>query len=149
MTIRPALPSAGVRFSLNLVAGGRRRPLARTRLQILTWALLRWGASTSATSSKGRVGDRGELRDYVDLMEIERRTGLVVEEVVPLYLDRYGLDPAHESVTSILLALGHLDDVADDPGQAADGSSRLPEVSRYWRRRQPEVLQAFDPTAGG
>ena len=66
------------------------------------------------------IGDRGELRDYVDLMVIELQAHRRVEEGIELYLQRYGLDDTHPSVRSIVLALGHFDDVAGDPLLEAD-----------------------------
>ena len=89
-----------------------------------------------------------ELRDYFDLMEIERQRGLLVEEIVPLYLLRYGLPPEHTSLWSVLRALGQFDDVEDDPFLEVDrGGDVFEVVRRYWRRRQPEVIDAFDRDA--
>jgi hypothetical protein len=34
------------------------------------------------------VGDRGELRDYFDLMTIEQRTGRTADEGLALFLER-------------------------------------------------------------
>lgn len=92
------------------------------------------------------IGDRGELRDYYDLMCIEQRAGLPVEHGLLLYQHRYGVAADHPSIVHIVQALGYLDDVVDDPllAQSA-GSDVRPEVAAYWRARQPEVLRSFDP----
>jgi hypothetical protein len=83
------------------------------------------------------IGDRGELRDYFDVMTIEQRLGRTVEEGIALYLERFQIPPEHESVRHVILGLGYLDDVDDD--------DLLPvaraEIDRYWRRRQPQVVR--------
>jgi nucleotidyltransferase AbiEii toxin of type IV toxin-antitoxin system len=83
------------------------------------------------------IGDRGELRDYFDVMTIEQQLGRTVEEGLALYLRRFGVPPEHESVRHILLGLGYLDDVDDDDllplGRAA--------IERYWHRRQPQIVR--------
>jgi hypothetical protein len=82
------------------------------------------------------IGDRGELRDYVDLMVIEQRTPHRFEQGIGYYLQRYGLGPAHSSLDHITRALGAVHDLAPDP--ALD--ERLPEVREHFTRRAPEVL---------
>jgi len=81
------------------------------------------------------IVDRGELRDYYDLMEIDRRGVVPVEEGVALLLEKYMVRDPDLLVVTIVRALGYLGDVADDP---ALPSSR-PEIERYWARRQPEL----------
>jgi hypothetical protein len=47
------------------------------------------------------VGDRGELRDYFDLMTIEQRTGRTVDEGLALFLERLQPEfPTRRSTTS-------------------------------------------------
>jgi hypothetical protein len=94
------------------------------------------------------IGDRGELRDYVDLMVIELQAHRRVEEGIELYLQRYGLDDTHPSVRSIVLALGHFDDVAGDPLlEAEQGPDLFDRTRRYWQRRQREVVAQLDRRA--
>lgn len=103
-------------------------------------------ADLAATKAKVLL-DRGELRDYVDLMAIEQRAHLSMEEILGLYARRYRLDPTHESLWAIARALGHFADVEDDPALAAeDGGSAFDEVRRYWQRRQADVVTSFDRT---
>lgn len=85
------------------------------------------------------VGDRGELRDYFDLMTIEQRAGRLVEEGLQLFLARF--DPPHpqEAIGHIVRGLGYFDDVEPD--------DQLP-VSRqaivdYWKGRQPSVIASL------
>jgi predicted nucleotidyltransferase component of viral defense system len=85
------------------------------------------------------VGDRGELRDYFDLMVIEQRTGRMVEEGLALFLERYQPQYADQALDHILLGLGYFDDVdADD----ALPTSR-DEIVAYWTHRQPEVVASL------
>jgi hypothetical protein len=86
------------------------------------------------------IADRGELRDYFDLLVIEQRTGLRAEEGLSMFVDRYRPRVPRQAVANIVLGLGYLDDVADDPALAM----RREEVERYWRRRQPEIGKALD-----
>ena len=91
------------------------------------------------------IGDRGELRDYYDLMRIETDAGLMVETVLRSYAHRYGIELDHPSVAHIVRALGSFADVAGDPWLAdaacdtGGADANLEAVSAYWTRRQPET----------
>ncbi len=91
------------------------------------------------------VGDRGELRDYYDLMCIEVMGDTDAMAMLDWYCLRYGVDSTHQSVYHLVRALGSFSDVADDPWLSASlGQPRLPEtVARYWQRRQPEIARAL------
>ncbi len=86
------------------------------------------------------IAGRAQLRDYFDLMAIEQEAGRSVEEGLALFLARY--QPAHSesAITPIVLALGYLDDVADDPFLPAERAT----IARYWQQRQPQILAAID-----
>jgi hypothetical protein len=85
------------------------------------------------------IGDRGELRDYFDLMVIEQRTPVTVETALADYQARYN---DNRNLAHLIRALGYLGDVADDPAlPAARG-----RIERYWAARQPEILASFDQT---
>jgi nucleotidyltransferase AbiEii toxin of type IV toxin-antitoxin system len=86
------------------------------------------------------VAGRAQLRDYFDLMMIEREGGRTIEEGFGLFLARYRPEHEDSAITPILLALGHLDDVGDDPFLPVE---RDPIV-RYWQRRQPELVAAVE-----
>ena len=83
------------------------------------------------------IGDRGELRDYFDLQQIELLTGRSVEEGIGLYMARYAVSPEDASIPHIVESLGYLDDV-DEDDLLPEGKA---EIAAYWRRRQPEVLR--------
>ena len=84
------------------------------------------------------VGDRGELRDYFDLMVIEKGTGRSAEEGLALFLERYRPEYPDQALNHILLGLGYFDDV--DPDEALPATRE--EILSYWQRRQPEIVAA-------
>jgi hypothetical protein len=86
------------------------------------------------------IAGRAELRDYFDLMTIEQRGGRTIEEGLGLFLARY--EPEHEdsALMPIVLALGHLDDVGDDPFLPVARD----EIVRFWERRQPQLVMSIE-----
>jgi hypothetical protein len=86
------------------------------------------------------IADRGELRDYFDLLVIEQQAGLRAEDGLRMFVDRYRPTVPRQAVAGIVLGLGYLDDVADDPALPM----RREDVEKYWRRRQPEIEKAVD-----
>jgi hypothetical protein len=91
------------------------------------------------------VGDRGELRDYFDLMTIERRTGRTADEGLALFVARFQPEYPQQAINHILLGLGYFDDV--DP----DDALPVPrdQIVDYWTRRQPEIVAARGRLASG
>ena len=87
------------------------------------------------------VGDRGELRDYYDLMCIETMGDTDVARMLGWYYIRYGMNKTHQSAYHIVRALGSFNDVTDDPWLSASFGrpGLLGTVARYWQRRQPEI----------
>ncbi len=95
------------------------------------------------------VGDRGELRDYYDLMRIQTDAGISPQTGLRLYAQRYGVGLDHPSVAHIVKALGSFSDVADDPWLAeAAADADLEAVSSYWKSRQPELSAWLAATLG-
>ena len=84
------------------------------------------------------VGDRGELRDYFDLMTIEQQTGRTVDEGLALFIERFQPEYPDQAINHILLGLGYFDDV--DP----DETLPIPRqrIVDYWTRRQREIIVA-------
>jgi len=84
------------------------------------------------------IGDRGELRDYFDLMTIEQRTGRTADEGLALFVARFQPEYPQQAINHILLGLGYFDDV--DP----DDALPVPRdhIVNYWTRRQPEIVAA-------
>ncbi len=88
------------------------------------------------------IADRGELRDYFDLMVIEQQTGLSVAEGIGFFLTRYRRKPDNQVLMPVISALGYLDDVDEDDSLPVTKAT----IDTYWRKRQPEVarhLQRF------
>lgn len=83
------------------------------------------------------IGDRGELRDYFDVMQIERQAGRTAEEGLGLYMARYDVSPEHVTVRHIVNGLGYFGDVADDEALPVSRD----EIVAYWQRRQPELIR--------
>jgi hypothetical protein len=86
------------------------------------------------------VMDRGELRDYFDIMTIEKRTPLTAEEGIGIFLERYRPKAPDEAVTVIVRALGSLGDVQDDPGLPVKRST----IEKYWAKRQAELVSSLE-----
>jgi hypothetical protein len=84
------------------------------------------------------VGDRGELRDYFDLMTIEQRTGRTVDEGLALFLARFRPEYPDQAINHILLGLGYFEDV--DPDDTLPVPRR--QIVDYWTRRQREIIAA-------
>ena len=82
------------------------------------------------------VGDRGELRDYFDLMTIEQRTGRTADEGLALFVARFRPEYPQRAINHILLGLGYFDDV--DPDDALPVPRA--QIVDYWIRRQREII---------
>jgi hypothetical protein len=84
------------------------------------------------------LGDRGELRDYFDLMIIEQRAGRTVDEGLALFVERFQPEYPQQAINHILLGLDYFDDV--DPDDALPVPRA--EIVDYWTQRQPEIVAA-------
>lgn len=80
--------------------------------------------------------ERGELRDYYDVKEIEERKGVSIEEGVALFRERYGLDRASPAIRQLIVAMGHLDDGDEDESLPMTKG----ELQAWWRKRQAKVI---------
>lgn len=85
------------------------------------------------------IANRGELRDYFDLMKIEEMTEHRVEQGLSYYLRRYRVGPDDSSLGAIVRALGYLDDVAPDPGLPVTKE----DVAAYWSGRLGDVARSL------
>lgn len=90
------------------------------------------------------IGDRGELRDYFDVLVIERNTGHRVEEGLAVVVERYRPATPDAVILHIVRALGYLDDVADDPALPM----KRAEIEAYWKKRQPAIIRSLDWLTG-
>lgn len=79
--------------------------------------------------------DRPELRDYYDLLVIERNAHRHAEEGLALAVSKYRPDAPDGFIANILRGLASFGDVQDDPGVPM----RRDEIERYWLARVPEI----------
>ncbi len=144
-TLRPTAVTDQAAHTLNAVFG-------QTKVQFLSMAGqvpvdrdtkiagLRVASLRDLAATKIKViGDRGELRDYFDLMVIEQRTPVTVETALVDYQARYN---DSRNLAHLVRALGYLGDVADDPALP----TARDQIERYWATRQPATLASFDQT---
>lgn len=112
----------------------------------LTVGKMMVGSFPDVAASKLKViGDRGELRDYYDLMCIETMTNTQATTMLRWYCQRYRVAEDDQSVYHIVRALGSFADVADDPwlSDSLGRSDLSNEIAEYWQRRQPQIAQAM------
>ncbi|HYM45914.1 MAG TPA: nucleotidyl transferase AbiEii/AbiGii toxin family protein [Solirubrobacteraceae bacterium] len=83
------------------------------------------------------IGDRGELRDYFDVMRLDQEGSISLEDGIPLFLERYGLSPADEALTHLVRGLGYLDDITEDEALPIGKE----DLSAWWRRRQAKLVR--------
>lgn len=119
---------------------GLERPERRLEPTTLVGGLQIAGLGDLLAMKLNAVAGRAQLRDYFDLMTIEQLGRRTIEEGLGLFLARYR--PQHEdsAIARILLALGYLDDVGDDPFLPVERDA----IVRYWQRRQPQLIAAVD-----
>jgi predicted nucleotidyltransferase component of viral defense system len=86
------------------------------------------------------IGDRGEARDYFDVMSIDEHGTVTLEDGIALYLERYALMPTDEAVTHLVRALGYLDDVEQDDALPLSKA----ELNQWWQQRQPLLIRRLD-----
>jgi len=87
------------------------------------------------------IADRGELRDYFDLMTIEQRTAITMEPALQDYQERYRTRERN-TLLHIIRALGTFSDVTDDPGLPVTRAS----IERYWTSRVRSLAFSIDTT---
>jgi hypothetical protein len=119
---------------------GLERPERRLEPTTLVAGLHVAGLGDLLAMKLNAIAGRAQLRDYFDLMAIEQQGGRNVEEGLALFLARYRPAHAESALTPILLGLGYLDDVADDPFLPVERD----EVARYWQGRQPQIVAAVE-----
>ncbi len=82
------------------------------------------------------IGDRGELRDYFDVMKLDQEGIVSLEDGIALFLERYDLSPAADALPHLIRALGYLDDVEEDDALPMGRQ----ELAQWWQRRQVQLL---------
>jgi hypothetical protein len=128
------------RAQVQFLRAGLERPEHRLEPTVPVGGLPVAGLGDLLAMKLNAIAGRGQLRDYYDLMAIEQIGGRTVEEGIGLFLARYRPEHPDSAIRPILLGLGYLDHVADDPFLPADRES----IVRYWEARQPVVLANLD-----
>jgi len=102
-----------------------------------SWAGLRISSVPDLMAMKLKViRDRGELRDYFDIMSIEQQADLRVEEGMRLLIERYKPLGPDAVIAETVKALGYLEDVENDPTLPASRKA----ITDYWHARQPTLV---------
>lgn len=83
------------------------------------------------------IQDRGELRDYFDIMLIEQQGGISVDAGLKMLVDRYRPRAPEGVVAGVVRALGYMGDVENDPSLPVSRQT----IEKYWQNRQPELLR--------
>lgn len=83
------------------------------------------------------IGDRGEARDYFDVMSIDENGAVTLEDGIALFLERYELPPTSDALPHLISALGYLDDVEQDDSLPLD----KPALALWWQERQPRLVR--------
>jgi len=83
------------------------------------------------------IGDRGEARDYFDVMSIDENGAVTLEDGIALFLERYELASSSEALSHLVGALGYLDDVEQDDSLPLDKRA----LARWWQERQPRLVR--------
>lgn len=86
------------------------------------------------------MAERGEMRDYFDVKAIDEDGSISVEEGIDLYMERYGIGPASDSLPHLYRAMGDLSDVEVDESLPIG----KPELQEWWSKRQVQVLRNSD-----
>ena len=83
------------------------------------------------------IVDRGELRDYFDIMKIEEDRRIMVEIGLAFAVEKYSPTQPDRFIKLIVMALGSLNDVEDDP--ALPVSKEV--IVGYWMKRQRLLMK--------
>lgn len=83
------------------------------------------------------IVDRGELRDYFDIMTIEESRRVMAETGLAFALEKYSPTQPDQFIKLIVVALGTLDDVEDDPALPVSKDV----VVDYWMKRQRSLMK--------
>jgi hypothetical protein len=83
------------------------------------------------------LAERGELRDYFDVKELDERGLVSLEHGIQYWMTRYGVDRASTALAQLIRSLGYLDDAEED----ASLPMTKAELAEWWRARQARLLR--------
>jgi hypothetical protein len=125
---------------LQFLQAGLERPERRLEPTTIVAGLPVAGLGDLLAMKLNAIAGRAQLRDYYDLVAIEQQAGRSVEEGLALFIARYQPQHADSAITPILLGLGYLEDVADDPFLPIERAT----ITRYWQKRQPAIIASIE-----
>lgn len=97
-----------------------------------------------AAGKYNAIATRKQLRDFIDVMCIERDGGIAVEQGLILYCRKHGASFDLETVRAFLRHLGDFRHLDDDPAMHATfGADIRQAVEEYFQQRVPQVAAAF------
>jgi hypothetical protein len=95
---------------------------------------VRLASMSDVLASKLKViQDRGALRDYFDLMLIDRH--IPMEDGLRMLVEKYRPQAPAALVWNVVKGLGYMGDVEDDPSLPVTRS----EIESFWAKRQPTL----------
>ena len=90
------------------------------------------------------VTGRKQLRDFIDVMFIETKGEIRIEQAIMLNFRRYGIDLDTVAVKGVLRHMEDFGSVKPDPAmEEIFGEDIRTRVEEFFRSRQPQVAAAF------
>ena len=90
------------------------------------------------------LAERAEMRDFFDVMCIEKQAELRIEEGLTMFARKWGLSTEHPDVHTLVLRLGHPSAMTDDPLLlSAFGDDLRTQLERYFGDRHPDIVTSF------
>ena len=86
------------------------------------------------------VRQRGELRDYYDLMMLDTQGGVSIELGLQYLIKRYGIRPESDVVQGVVFALGNLHDIEEDEQVPMSKA----ELEAWWKARQLRLIRNLE-----
>jgi hypothetical protein len=86
------------------------------------------------------VRERGELRDYYDLMMLDTHGGVSIELGLRYLMQRYGVRPENDLIQGVIFSLGNLHDLQED----AQVPMSKAELEAWWKARQLRLIRNLE-----
>lgn len=112
---------------------------------------LRVGSLADITASKyNAIATRKQLRDFIDVMCIERDGGIAIDQGVILYFRKHAIDFDLDNVRSFLRHLTDFRYLDDDPAMHGTFGAGVREtIVKYFRDRVPRIIASFSQVLEG
>jgi hypothetical protein len=86
------------------------------------------------------VRERGELRDYYDLMMLDTHGGISIELGLRYLMQRYGVRPENDLIQGAIFSLGNLHDLQED----AQVPMSKADLEAWWKARQLRLIRNLE-----